>query len=36
MAVSLLVVATAMLVAPLALMAHRVPDIVRLLTDLLR
>ena len=36
MAVSLLLVATAMLVAPLALMAHRVPDIVRLLTDLIK
>lgn len=35
MAVSLLLVATAMLVAPLTLMAHRVPEIVRLLTDLL-
>ena len=35
MAVSLLLVATAMLVAPLAMMAHRVPEIVRLLTDLL-
>ncbi|MDY6914380.1 MAG: hypothetical protein SVT52_07995 [Planctomycetota bacterium] len=35
MAVSLLLVATAMMVAPLALMAHRVPEIVRLLTDLL-
>lgn len=35
MAVSLLLVATAMLVAPLALVAHRVPEIVRLLTNLL-
>ena len=35
MAVSLLLVATAMMVAPLALMADRVPEIVRLLTDLL-
>jgi hypothetical protein len=35
MAVSLLLVAGTMLVAPLALMAHRVPEIVRLLTDLL-
>ncbi len=35
MAMSLLLVATAMLVAPLALMAHRVPEIVRLLGDLL-
>ena len=35
MAVSLLLVATAMLVAPLALMAQRVPEIVRILTDLL-
>jgi len=35
MAVSLLLVATAMLVAPLALMAQRVPEIVRLLTHLL-
>jgi hypothetical protein len=34
MAVSLLLVAAAMFVAPLALMAHRVPEIVRLLTDL--
>jgi hypothetical protein len=36
MAVSLLLVATAMLVAPLALMAHRVPDVVRLLTGLIK
>lgn len=36
MAVSLLLVATAMLVAPLALMAQRAPEIVRVLTDLLR
>ncbi|HUT57244.1 MAG TPA: hypothetical protein VNA25_05155 [Phycisphaerae bacterium] len=36
MAVSLLLVATAMLVAPLTMMAHRVPEIVRLLTDLLQ
>jgi hypothetical protein len=35
MAVSLLLVAVAMLVAPLALVAHRVPEIVRLLTDLI-
>ena len=35
-AVALLVVATAMLVAPLALVAHRAPEIVRLLTDLLK
>ena len=35
MAVSLLLVAATMLVAPLAMMAHRVPEIVRLLTDLL-
>ena len=35
MAVSLLLVAAAMLVAPLALVAHRVPEIVRLLTDLI-
>ena len=36
MAVSLLLVAATMLVAPLAMMAHRVPEIVRLLSDLLR
>jgi len=35
MAVSLLLVASAMIVAPVAMMAHRVPEIVRLLTDLL-
>jgi len=35
MAVSLLLVAATMLAAPLAMMAHRVPEIVRLLTDLL-
>lgn len=35
MAMSLLLVATAMMVAPLALMAHRVPEIVRVLGDLL-
>lgn len=35
MAVALLLVATAMLVAPLALVAHRVPEIVRIVTDLL-
>ena len=34
-AVSFLLVATAMLVAPLSLVAHRVPEIVRILTDLL-
>lgn len=34
-ALALLLTATAMLVAPLALMAHRVPELVRLLTDLL-
>jgi len=33
MAVAMLLVATAMLVAPLALLAHRVPEIVRLLAD---
>ena len=36
MAVSLLLVATAMIVAPLALMVHHAPEIVRLLTDLLQ
>ncbi len=36
MAVSLLLVAVAMLVAPLTLMAHRAAEIVRLLTDLLQ
>lgn len=36
MGISLLLVATAMLVAPLALIAHRVPEIVRILTDLLQ
>ena len=35
MAVAMLLVATAMMVAPLVLIAHRVPEIVRLLTDLL-
>lgn len=35
MAVGLLLVATAMLVAPLALVAHRAGEIVRILTDLL-
>ena len=35
MAVSFLLVATAMLVAPLVLMAERMPEIVRILTDLL-
>lgn len=34
-AIGLLLVATAMMVAPLTLMAHRVPEIVRILTDLL-
>lgn len=34
-AVSFLLVATAMLVAPLSMVAHRVPEIVRILTDLL-
>lgn len=34
-AVALMLVATAMMVAPLALVARRVPEIVRLLTDLL-
>jgi len=34
-AVALLLVATAMIVAPLAMMVHRVPEIVRLLNDLL-
>jgi len=33
MAVAMLLVATVMLVAPLALFAHRVPEIVRLLAD---
>jgi len=36
MAVSLLLVATAMLVAPLGMMAHQAEQIVRLLTDLLQ
>ena len=36
MAVSLLLVATAMLVVPLTLVAHRAGDIVRILTDLLK
>jgi hypothetical protein len=36
MAVALLLVATAMLVAPFTLMVHRVPEIVRVLTDLLQ
>lgn len=35
-AVGLMLVATAMLVAPFALVAHRVPEIVRVLTDLLK
>jgi len=35
MAVSLLLVATAMMVAPLALAAQRVPELVRILTDLM-
>lgn len=35
MAVTMLLVATAMLLAPLTLMAHRVPELVRLLTNLL-
>jgi hypothetical protein len=34
-AVSLLLVATALLVVPVTLMVHRVPEIVRILTDLL-
>jgi hypothetical protein len=34
-AMSLLLVATGMLVAPLALLAHQAPQIVRILTDLL-
>ena len=34
MAVAMLLVATAMMVAPLALMAHRVPELVRLLADI--
>ena len=34
-AVGLLLLATGMFVAPLALMAHHAPEIVRLLTDLL-
>lgn len=36
MGVSLLLVATAMLVAPLAMVAHRVPEIVRILADLMQ
>jgi hypothetical protein len=36
MAVSLLLVATSMLAAPLVLTAHRVPEIVRLLSDLVK
>jgi hypothetical protein len=36
MAVTLLLVATAMIVAPLTLMVHHAPEIVRLLTDLLQ
>ena len=36
MAMALLLVATGMLVTPLALLAHRVPEIVRILTDLLQ
>lgn len=35
MAMSLLLVATAMMVAPLAMVAHRVPEIVRIIGDLL-
>jgi hypothetical protein len=35
MAVSLLLVATAMIVAPLVFMIHQAPEIVRILTDLL-
>ncbi len=35
MAMSLLLVATAMMVAPLSLVAHRVPEIVRIIGDLL-
>ncbi len=34
MAVSLLLIATAMIVAPMALMVHHAPEIVRILTDL--
>ena len=34
MAVAMLLVATTMMVAPLALMAHRVPELVRLLADI--
>ena len=34
-ALALLLTATAMLIAPLALVAHKVPELVRLLTDLL-
>ncbi|HUS48514.1 MAG TPA: hypothetical protein VM098_10355 [Phycisphaerae bacterium] len=34
MAVSMLLIATAMMVLPLTLMAHRVPELVRILTDL--
>jgi len=34
MAVAMLLVATAMMVAPLALIAHRVPELVRLLVDI--
>ena len=33
LAVAMLLVATGMLVAPLAMVAHRVPEIVRLLAD---
>ena len=36
MAVSFVLVATAMIVAPLSLMADRMPEMVRLLTDMIR
>jgi hypothetical protein len=36
MAVSLLLLATAMIIAPMALMVHHAPEIVRLLSDLLQ
>jgi hypothetical protein len=36
MAVGLLLVATGMLVAPLALVANHVPEVVRVLTDLVK
>jgi hypothetical protein len=35
MAVGLLIVATALLLAPLVTVVHRAPEIVRILTDLL-